>query len=626
MSIFIKIFFSISVMTTIFLVMFDSYIIDIETKESITRLNNKITYNKVIYKNTSSQLLFDFNKDILHSNLASLYLDPEIAKIELIDNSNTLNLLLNSKKYTNDSLIKDNIILKEDDQILGEINIFYTKDIINNHINKYQNNIIEFSIFLTIILFIVIFYFIQKFTKSIKKLTHATTQIASGNLSYEIGINSNDEIGILANKFEIMRKSLKNRIDEVHQQLEFQQLLMDTVSVPIYIKDTNLKYIGCNKAFLDFFGFKKEYILGKTISELQKNEFISDYEEYDKKILEKGGDDSLHSKIYNFNGELRDVISYKSIFHNIHNKVDGIVGTIIDITELKKIQKKLNETNITLEEKVKNRTARLKESNEELEDTIINLKDTQKKLVESEKMASLGGLVAGVAHEINTPVGTGITGITHFLQITKDIEKNYLSDNMSKDEFEEYLKISKVLAKLINESLTRTAHLVNSFKKIAIDDSYDEKDKFNVKDLLEEIIFCLKSIITENNLQIIINCKDDITLHSYNQAYSQIITNLIMNSIKHGYMQNKKGVITIDVSVIEKNNLKIIYQDNGKGISKENLPLIFEPFFTTNRIKGDIGLGLNVIYNIVTNTLKGTIECSSGERNGVCFTIVVPLY
>ena len=469
MSIIYKIFLSISTFTVIFITIFISYIIDIESKNSFKNLSTKINYNELVYKSITSQLLFDFNKDILYSNINFLYLDPEIVKIELIDYSTVLDYKLNSKKYDSKSLINSNIVLETDGQILGELNIYYTKDIINNYLMKYQDNIIQFSIVLVLILFIIIYFFIYKFTKSIKELTDATTKISSGDLTYEIGATSNDEVGVLSNKFEIMRKSLKDRIETIHQQLEFQQVLMDTVSIPIYIQDVDLKYIGFNKAFLDFFGLKKDEVLGKTISELQESKLINYYKGNDKNTLIQEKKDSLQTKIYNLNNELRDVISNKNIFLNHHREVEGTVGTIIDITDLKNTQKELNQINKTLEEKVTNRTVKL-------EETIASLKTTQTKLVESEKMASLGGLVAGVAHELNTPVGIGLTGITHFIQITKSIKENYLNDSVSKEEFESYLDISNDLAQQININLERTAHLIRSFKQISVDQVSEQKE------------------------------------------------------------------------------------------------------------------------------------------------------
>ena len=306
-------------------------------------------------------------------------------------------------------------------------------------------------------------------------------------------------------------------------------------------------------------------------------------------------------------------------------------GTIIraagisqDITIKKEQEEKITNLNRTLEQKVALRTLELAESNDELEQTITNLKQVQAKLVESEKMASLGGLVAGVAHEINTPVGIGLTGITHFLQITEDIQRDYASDNISKEEFENYLATAKELAKQINTNLERTAHLIRSFKQIAVDQTTEEKSLFNLEQYLKEVIFNVSSIINKTYIHVELNSKEEIVLNSYPSIYSQIITNLITNSLNHGYEKGQKGTISIDLSK-DNNNLCLIYKDDGKGIKEEDLPKIFEPFYTTNRECGGIGLGLNIVYNLVSANLKGTMECKSEEEKGVLFKIVTPL-
>lgn len=301
-------------------------------------------------------------------------------------------------------------------------------------------------------------------------------------------------------------------------------------------------------------------------------------------------------------------IAYQNILQSRH------------IHELKQSRIEINNLNLSLEQKVEERTVELEESNDELEQTITHLKQTQNQLVEAEKMASLGGLVAGVAHEINTPIGIGLTGITYFLDITEEIEKKYADDTMSQEEFEAYLNTSKELAKQINTNLERTAHLVRSFKQVAVDQTSEEKREFNFKEYLNDIILSLDNVIKQTNLDIEINCKEDIIIKSYPGALYQIISNLILNSIRHAYEQKEKGTIMIDISM-ENDNINILYKDDGKGISKENLPKIFEPFFTTNREAGGTGLGLNVIYNIVTNNLKGTIKCDSKEGEGVIFAI-----
>ncbi len=409
---------------------------------------------------------------------------------------------------------------------------------------------------------------------------------------------------------------------KMKKQLIFEQTLIDTVNAPIYYKDRQGRYIGCNKAFEEHLEKNKFDIIGKTVYDVLPKKIAKIYNTKDNELL-KTGKSQQYEGIREFkDGSIVDLVFYKDVFYDENNNIDGFVGAIFDITQLKNITKELNDLNINLENKVHDRTLELEESNEELEQTISNLKITQNKLVESEKMASLGGLVAGVAHEINTPVGMSLTAITHFLEISINIHKDYLEQNISEEDFESYLKTSQELAKSIYNNLEKTANLVKSFKQIATDQTSELQREFNLKKYLNEILLSISNILNKTNLQVIVNCDKDINIKSYPGAYSQIISNLVINSIVHGYEDNEKGTITIDVTQ-NKTQLEISYKDNGKGIKKGNLSKIFEPFFTTNRTKGGTGLGLNVIYNIVTNTLKGEFSCKSTENKGVEFIILV---
>ncbi len=284
------------------------------------------------------------------------------------------------------------------------------------------------------------------------------------------------------------------------------------------------------------------------------------------------------------------------------------------------IKKQIDE----LEDKIEERTKELKCSNNELQETIINLKQTQTKLIEAEKMASLGGLVAGVAHEINTPIGIGLTGATHLMDINKEVLKDYEQGQLSEERFKSFLEDSNDISFQITRNLERTADLVKSFKQVAVDQSSEDKREFELKSYVEEILTSLDNIIKKTKITIKVECKERVLLNSYAGAYAQIFTNLIINSINHGFNEKQEGNITISI-VREDKTVNIIYKDNGKGIKEENLTLIFEPFFTTNRSKGGTGLGLNIIYNIITTQLKGSIECSSKEGKGVSFLIKLPL-
>lgn len=296
-----------------------------------------------------------------------------------------------------------------------------------------------------------------------------------------------------------------------------------------------------------------------------------------------------------------------------------------EIEARKGAEKEIRTLNETLENKVKERTKELEEANEELEISMEKLKQTQDTLIETEKMASLGELVAGVAHEINTPIGLSLTGITHFISTSNKISKLYENDELSEEDFQNFIDTSKELAKSININLEKTANLVKSFKQVAVDQSSDGKREFELVEYINEILISLNNITKKTKISINIDAPKEVNLNGYPGVISQIFTNLIMNTIKHGYEKNEVGKIDIIIKENDENKeyVNITYKDYGHGISQENLAKIFNPFFTTKRDDGGSGLGLSIIYNLITTKLNGTIHCNSVENEGTTFEISI---
>jgi len=262
----------------------------------------------------------------------------------------------------------------------------------------------------------------------------------------------------------------------------------------------------------------------------------------------------------------------------------------------------------------------IEDSRLELEQSIVDLHQAQQKLIESEKMASLGGLVAGISHEINTPVGIGLTAASHFIDITKQLDIQFQQQTMSQSYFKRYLASSVEAAQIVNRNLERTAELVKSFKLIAVDQSSDERRSFNVDQYVHEILISVNHLFKNSNLKIEVSCDKNLRIDSYPGTVAQIISNLLINSSLHAYPNNEDGLVKITITNTA-DVISLTYTDDGQGIPPENLSKIFEPFFTTNREHGGSGLGLNIIYNLVTNKLNGKISCHSKLGHGTEFSV-----
>jgi signal transduction histidine kinase len=292
----------------------------------------------------------------------------------------------------------------------------------------------------------------------------------------------------------------------------------------------------------------------------------------------------------------------------------------------KKITAALDERRILLEKqstKLKEHQEELVKQKEELQSTLENLQKTQEQLIESEKMAAIGGLVAGVAHEINTPVGIGITAIS---SLQDDIERMaglYEKEEISRKDFREFIQSSVDKSKLIQKNLERTASLVQSFKQVSTDQVTEQQRVFELKDYLNDILVSLQPKFKGKTIDFKIDCDDKLKLDSYPGVYAQIFTNLLLNSLEHGFPEKDTGTIGIEAS-INKDRLRIRYTDDGAGISRKDLPHIFEPFYTSDQHRGT-GLGLNITYNLIKQKLQGTITCESEPGEGVLFKIDVPV-
>jgi signal transduction histidine kinase len=326
--------------------------------------------------------------------------------------------------------------------------------------------------------------------------------------------------------------------------------------------------------------------------------------------------------------EFTNHISNGDFDYQIDINSNDEMGQIYEALNLMTLEIKSNRfdlewLNQDLEQKVNERTDALKKKNDELYDALEKLKMTQDQLVRSEKLSPLAQLVAGFAHELNTPIGIGVTAATHFEMLSDDIVELYDSGKMKKTDLEGYFKNSNRLTKMVYKNLRRAGDLISRFKKVSVDQVSQEQRQFEVKSYIEDVIYTLYPRLKKYAIKVSVEAKEEITINSYPGELSQIITNLIMNSLNHAFEVEDEGDITINVDASE-TDLFLIYKDTGKGIPSDQVKKIFDPFFTTKRGHGGTGLGLYLIHNLVTQHFKGSISCVSKEGRGTVFSISFP--
>jgi len=392
----------------------------------------------------------------------------------------------------------------------------------------------------------------------------------------------------------------KKRSEEM---LNLESSALEATAIGIAITNERGDIVWVNSAFQKLTGYKEEELLYKNMRILNSGK-QDDY--FYSGMWEK----ILSGKVWH--GELINkrkdgkLYSEEQIITPVIGKgktISNFIVTKVNISKRKQMEEDLRQMNDELEELVKKRTDQL---------------------VESEKMAALGELVAGIAHEINNPIGISYTAVSYLRDQSRMLVSASNNNQLTKLGFTKYLEEIDQLTASLEINVRRAADLISSFKQIAVDQSSEGKREFFVKEYFEEIIVSLKPQLSNKEINISLTCPEMLAISSYPGAFSQIMTNLVMNSLVHGFENNTKGSINIDITAIDE-VLLISYFDDGKGVSKKNIKRIFDPFFSTKFGQGGSGLGLHIIYNLVTHKLGGGIKCQSELNKGINFTISIPL-
>jgi len=288
------------------------------------------------------------------------------------------------------------------------------------------------------------------------------------------------------------------------------------------------------------------------------------------------------------------------------------------------LSRRFRDLNETLETRISERTSELASRNADLAQTLHELNQTRDELIESEKLAALGSMVAGIAHELNTPIGNGLTVATTLVARTQDFNKA-LAAGLKRSTLDAFVADTSVATDILVRSLGKAATLVASFKQVAVDQASSQRRTFGLRDCLSEIILTLGPSLKGTGCKVVLGeVAHTLELDSYPGPLGQVITNLIQNSVLHGYDDRASGEIRVLVTAEDKDQVKIEVVDDGVGISSANLSRIFEPFFTTRLGKGGSGLGLSIVRNIVTGTLGGKISVNSTLGQGTVFSVTVP--
>lgn len=259
----------------------------------------------------------------------------------------------------------------------------------------------------------------------------------------------------------------------------------------------------------------------------------------------------------------------------------------------------------------------------ELEESIVTLKKTQTQLAKSERMASIGNMVQGVSHELNTPVGLALTAVTHIHSDGERLARSVEEGKLTKNSLSDFLDSTLSLTDSMSTSLEKAAQLIRSFKLVSVNEHQEHRQYFNMHEHLENLLASMRRSI-DRKFQIENNIADNIFVDSYPGVFYQIYTNLMNNSVLHGFEGRDEGIITIDAT-LDATKLVLVYSDDGLGMDEATKANLYEAFFTTKRARGGTGLGMHIVQALVSDKLHGEIDLTSELGIGTTYTLTVPL-
>ncbi|HDN9767998.1 TPA: PAS domain S-box protein [Aeromonas salmonicida] len=438
-----------------------------------------------------------------------------------------------------------------------------------------------------------------------------------------------DELDTLVATLNQMRARLNDEFaarhqaaEQLQQERDFSATLINSANMVICCMEPDLNIASINPAAILLTGYHQQEILQHNWLDL----FVSQ-EQREDLTLTLADHGAIEDKEVIMHDQQGNELVLQWTFAPFYEgpNLKYLIGFGYDITRLKKVEREIIQLNELLEDKVVERTRSLSDANNQLGKAYDDLKQAQQTLVESEKMASLGSLVAGVAHEINTPIGISVTASSYLQERVADFKLHIDSKQLSRSYLNEFTVNLDESMQLLQSNLRRASELIASFKQVAVDQSSEARYNFSLADNLHQVVVSLGHKLKKAQCEVDIQCDPKLSIFSFPGSFAQIYSNLILNSINHGFDNwDKPKKITIKVEQ-EGEELLINYSDNGRGIPTEILPRIFDPFVTSKRGQGGSGLGTHIIYNLVVQLLKGRISCVSEPGNGAQFHIRLPI-
>ncbi len=432
-------------------------------------------------------------------------------------------------------------------------------------------------------------------------------------------------------EIQALNSHLKQKVDELARQesatrTNEKKVLQLLHASPLPVTVANFStgaYVDVNPAWERFFQFAKADVIGKSSVDLGFWKDLQQRQGWIDAFAVKG-----RVSGYEVNFQMRDGTPRVFLLSSerfLYGDDDCVLTMSVDVTDRKRLESELKSLNTDLEARVTERTQALDQANRELVATMDTLTRTQDELINSEKLASLGSLVAGVAHELNTPLGNAMVSVSTMASDIEAMESSLVAGSLKKSVFENFICRVKEGTHLTMRSVERSVSLITSFKQVAVDQDSERRRRFDLAQTLHEVLDTLRPGIRLRPLQLEVGVCEAVVMDSFPGPLGQVVMNLVTNAVNHAFDARAAGVIRVSAVRQSDSVVRVTIEDDGVGIPTEHLGQIFDPFFTTKLGSGGSGLGLSISHRITSKVLGGSITVHSVVGSGTRFDLVLPI-
>ncbi|MBK7004860.1 MAG: PAS domain S-box protein [Burkholderiales bacterium] len=420
-----------------------------------------------------------------------------------------------------------------------------------------------------------------------------------------------------------IRRLQKTQISLRESESKFMGLFMQSPTPSFLVNFRDGRFVEVNDAWLTLFEFERSEVPGRTGLELGIWIDASEREKLMQTLLR--GDTLVREEVQlrSKSGNAMACIMSGRTFEAGSDRL--IIFSLIDVTRQRAVEQEIRDMNLQLERRVQARTEKLEIANRDLSAALASVHAMQNELVRSEKMAALGSLVAGVAHELNTPIGNSVTVGSAMQEYVRDLSSTMEKGELRRSTLQAFIEQTTRGTEILMRSLTRASQLIRSFKRVAVDQSSDQRRRFDLQTTLREVCLTLEPMYKNKPYQLTLDLPDEASMDGYPGALGQLITNFVSNALQHGFEGRDHGTMHLQATVRPGGHVALHFSDDGVGMNEETRRRVFDPFFTTKLGQGGSGLGMNIAYNIVHEVLGGSIEITSSPGAGTHIMVDLPL-